>query len=65
MTDETKHSALPGPERRRSASWTLEEAWENCKGQCGADPWCQVCLKEKKRLHEEELNRKAQTDDKE
>ena len=65
MKDETKLSAGKREERAQAPSWTLEEAWENCTGQCGADPWCRVCLKEKNRLHEEELNRKARTDDKE
>lgn len=65
MTDETKHPSVPRTERGRGASWTLEEAWELCKGKCGADPWCRVCMKEKERLHEESLNRRAQADDKE
>ena len=65
MKDETKHLPLPGPERKKAASWTLEEAWEHCRGQCGADAWCQVCMKEKERLHEEALNRQRQSDDKE
>lgn len=59
-----KDAPMPGPRRKNTASWTLDEAWENCKGQCGADPWCQVCLREKQRLHEEELNRQRQADDK-
>lgn len=65
MSDHTKQSSGQGSERQKTAPWTLEEAWENCKGQCGTDPWCQVCMKEKERLHEEELNRKRQADDKE
>jgi hypothetical protein len=65
MTDATKHPPVHALGRRKAASWTLDEAWENCKGQCGADPWCQVCMKEKERLHEEALNRKRQSDDKE
>ncbi len=65
MADESKQHPLPVPERKKASSWTLEEAWENCKGQCGSEPWCQVCMKEKERRHEEELNRKRQADDKE
>jgi hypothetical protein len=53
MTDEPKQPPLPGAEWRKAAPWTLEEAWENCTGQCGADPWCQVCLQDKKRRNEE------------
>jgi hypothetical protein len=64
MTDETKDPEVPGRARRKAASWTLEEAWENCRGQCGADPWCQMCMREKERLHEEWLNREGRTDDK-
>lgn len=65
MTDEPEQTPLPWLERKKAASWTLDEAWENCTGQCGADPWCQVCLKEKIRRHEEALNRQRQSDDKE
>lgn len=41
-----------------------DELWENCKGQCGADPWCRECMREKERLHEERLNRQGRSDDK-
>jgi len=63
MDKKTKHSPLRRPERKQAVSWTLEEAWDNCTGQCGADPWCSVCMREKERLHEEELNRRSQAVD--
>jgi len=65
MKEQTENPHDPRPKGKPAGSWTLEEAWEFCKGQCGADPWCRACMKEKERLHEESLNRRAQADDKE
>jgi hypothetical protein len=48
----------------RETSSVLDDHWENCKGQCGADPWCRECMREKERLHEERLNRQGRSDDK-
>ena len=65
MKEGTKDRPGPEAERQKAGAWTLDEAWESCTGQCGADPWCRVCMKEKERLHEEELNRRRRADDKE
>jgi len=40
-----------------------DEPWENCKGQCGCTPWCRDCLLQKKKKHEEKLNREGLSDD--
>jgi len=57
----------PLAQEQQSARETLsvlDDDWENCKGQCGADPWCRECVREKERLHEERLNRQGRSDDK-
>ena len=64
MKEETAAPALPEQETSEERKRRLDEIWENCTGQCGADPWCRDCMREKKRLHEEWLNREGQTDDK-
>jgi hypothetical protein len=48
----------------RETPSVLDDDWENCKGQCGSDPWCRECMREKERLHEERLNRQGRSDDK-
>jgi hypothetical protein len=48
----------------RETPSVLDDDWEYCKGQCGADPWCRECMREKERLHEERLNRQGRSDDK-
>ena len=65
MKNETTPSPVPAAARRKAAAWTLDEAWGNCQGQCGADPWCPGGLKEKQRLPDEALNRQRESDDKE
>jgi hypothetical protein len=64
MKDEMKQPPATGRGQADASVWTLEEAWENCTGQCGADPWCGVCLREKERLHKEGLNRERESVDK-
>jgi hypothetical protein len=57
----------PLAQEQQSAGETpsvLDDDWENCKGQCGAYPWCRECMREKERLHEERLNRQGRSDDK-
>ena len=65
MKEKTAAPALLGSgneeERQQRVS---DELWENCKGQCGADPWCRECMREKERLHKERLNRERRSDDK-
>ncbi len=67
MTIEEKAAdpALPEHQATEEKPPGADESWENCKGQCGADPWCRECIREKERLHEEWLNRQRRSDDKE
>jgi len=50
MTEETAAPALPEQETSEERKRRLDEIWENCTGQCGADPWCRECMREKERL---------------
>ena len=63
MKEETEGPALPDRETGEERTRRLDEIWENCTGQCGADPWCSECMREKERLHKEWLNREGRTDD--
>jgi len=64
MKEKTPEPALPEQKANEERERRLDEIWENCKGQCGADPWCMECMREKERLHEERLNRQGRSDDK-
>jgi hypothetical protein len=64
MKEKTAEPALPEQTTNEERKRRLDEIWENCKGQCGADPWCMECMREKKRLHEEKLNRQGRYVDK-
>jgi len=65
MKEKTAEPALPEQTTNEERKRRLDEIWENCTGQCGADTWCRECMREKKRLHEEGLNRQGPSDDKE
>jgi len=40
---------------------TQDDRDECCKGQCGYDPYCSECIKEKKRKWKESLREKVST----
>jgi len=63
MNEETEGPTLLEKETSEKRKRRLDEIWENCTGQCGADPWCSECMREKERLQKEWLNREGRTDD--
>lgn len=64
MKENMVDPALPEKKTTGERQQGPDEIWEYCTGQCGADPWCSKCMRDRERLQEEWLNREGQTDDK-
>ena len=63
LEEKTADTALPEQETMEDKQRVPDELWENCKGQCGCNPWCRDCLLQKEKLHEERLNQQGRSDD--
>ena len=43
MKEKTADPALRDQKTGEEKQRVPDELWENCKGQCGAHPWCREC----------------------
>jgi len=64
IEEKTAEPALPEKKTKEGKRRGADEIWEYCKGQCGADPWCMECMRNREKLQEEWLNRQGRSDDK-